>query len=122
MNDNGDFTDDEPMKPYKDGYQIGYFGTDDPATAVAERQPFVVEIRKDVPIDPLGGDRVGKKADFVNIGLISSCARHPRRRYHRRQRPVRRQDERRRPGREDRLVPRLHPGPAAAPTSRSPRA
>ncbi|MGY1496840.1 S8 family serine peptidase [Streptomyces sp. QTS52] len=71
VNDNGDFTDDEPMKPYKDGYQIGYFGTDDPATEVAERQPFVVEIRKDVPMDPYGGDWVGKKSDFVNIGVIS---------------------------------------------------
>lgn len=72
LNNNKDFTDDTAMKPYKDGYQIGYFGTDDPATDVAERQPFVVEIRKDVPTDPKGGDWVGKKADFVNIGLISS--------------------------------------------------
>ncbi|MFF7387269.1 S8 family serine peptidase [Streptomyces scabiei] len=72
VNQNFDFTDDKPMKPYKDGYQIGYFGTDNPATDVAERQPFVVEYRKDVPMDPFGGDWVGKKADFVNIGLISS--------------------------------------------------
>ncbi|WP_338898288.1 S8 family serine peptidase [Streptomyces sp. TG1A-60] len=72
VNQNFDFTDDKPMKPYKDGYQIGYFGTDDPATEVAERQPFVVEYRKDVPMDPLGGDWVGKKSDFVNIGIISS--------------------------------------------------
>ncbi|MFJ3924011.1 S8 family serine peptidase [Streptomyces sp. NPDC090022] len=69
---NGDFTDNEPMKPYKDGFQIGYFGTDDPATEVAERIPFVIEIRKDVPMDPFGGDWVGKKADFVNVGIIES--------------------------------------------------
>ncbi|MFE2170596.1 S8 family serine peptidase [Streptomyces sp. NPDC059447] len=68
----GDFTNNEPMKPYKDGYQIGYFGTDNPATDVAERIPFVIQIRKDVPMDPLGGDWVGKKADFVNIGIIES--------------------------------------------------
>ncbi|MGW7440503.1 S8 family serine peptidase [Streptomyces sp. NPDC054849] len=68
----GDFTNNEPMKPYKDGYQIGYFGTDNPATEVAERIPFVIEIRKDVPMDPLGGDWVGKKADFVNVGIIES--------------------------------------------------
>ncbi|MFJ5551763.1 S8 family serine peptidase [Streptomyces sp. NPDC093225] len=68
----GDFTNNEPMKPYKDGYQVGYFGTDNPATDVAERIPFVVEIRKDVPMDPLGGTWVGKKADFVNIGIIES--------------------------------------------------
>ncbi|MGW3359180.1 S8 family serine peptidase [Streptomyces bungoensis] len=67
-----DFTDDTPMKPYKDGHQIGYFGTDDPKTDVVERQPFVVQIRKDVPTDPYGGDWVGKKADFVNIGVIES--------------------------------------------------
>ncbi|MFE5028139.1 S8 family serine peptidase [Streptomyces sp. NPDC056656] len=72
LNNNADFTDDTPMKPYKDGYQIGYFGKDNPATDVVERIPFVVEIRKDVPMDPYGGDWVGKKADFVNIGVIES--------------------------------------------------
>ncbi|WP_037888890.1 S8 family serine peptidase [Streptomyces viridochromogenes] len=73
LNNNNDFGDDTPMKPYKDGFQIGYFGTDDPATDVAERQPFVVEIRKDVPMDPFGGDWVGQKRDFVNIGVIESA-------------------------------------------------
>ncbi|ANP55083.1 hypothetical protein J2Z21_003437 [Streptomyces griseochromogenes] len=72
LDNDHDFTDDTPMKPYKDGYQIGYFGTDDPKTDVAERVPFVVQIRKDVPMDPYGGDWVGKKADFVNIGVIES--------------------------------------------------
>ncbi|MFF4750031.1 S8 family serine peptidase [Streptomyces sp. NPDC002514] len=72
LNNNNDFSDDTPLKPYKDGYQIGYFGTDDPKTDVVERQPFVVQIRKDVPMDPYGGSWVGKKADFVNIGVIES--------------------------------------------------
>ncbi|MFI0501619.1 S8 family serine peptidase [Streptomyces albogriseolus] len=72
LNNNQDFSDDTPMKPYKDGFQVGWFGTDDPKTDVAERQPFVVEIRKDVPMDPYGGDWIGKKADFVNIGVIES--------------------------------------------------
>ncbi|MFI6205110.1 S8 family serine peptidase [Streptomyces sp. NPDC051041] len=72
LNNNFDFGDDTPMKPYKDGFQIGYFGTDDPATDVAERQPFVVQIREDVPMDPYGGDWVGRTADFVNIGVIES--------------------------------------------------
>ncbi|WP_234535927.1 S8 family serine peptidase [Streptomyces shenzhenensis] len=67
LNDNLDFTDDVPMKPYKDGYQIGYFGTDNPATDVVERIPFVVEIRKDVVYNASGA-----KADFVNIGVIES--------------------------------------------------
>ncbi|MGW5254059.1 S8 family serine peptidase [Streptomyces sp. NPDC004012] len=72
LNNNHDFSDDTPMKPYKDGYQVGYFGTDDPKTDVVERVPFVVQIRKDVPMDPFGGSWVGKKADFVNIGVIES--------------------------------------------------
>ncbi len=67
LDDDLDFTDEQPMKPYKDGYQIGYFGTDDPATDVAERIPFVVEIRKDVVYNAAGA-----KADYVNIGMISS--------------------------------------------------
>ncbi|MGW0137818.1 S8 family serine peptidase [Streptomyces calvus] len=70
LNNNQDFADDTPMKPYKDGFQVGYFGTDDPTTDIAERQPFVVEVRKDVPMDPYGGDWIGKTADFVNIGVI----------------------------------------------------
>ncbi|MER5217456.1 S8 family serine peptidase [Streptomyces sp. NPDC002838] len=67
LDDDLDFGDEEPMKPYKDGYQIGYFGTDNPATEVAERIPFVVEIRKDVVYNSAGA-----KADYVNIGMISS--------------------------------------------------
>ncbi|KAA6221876.1 serine protease [Streptomyces albofaciens JCM 4342] len=72
LNDNGDFTDDKPMKPYKDGFDIGWFGADKPDTPIAERIPFTVEIRKDVPMDPYGGDWAGKKADFVNIGVVES--------------------------------------------------
>jgi hypothetical protein len=67
LNNNYDFGDDTPMKPYKDGFQVGWFGTDNPATDVAERQPFVVEIRKDVVYNSAGA-----KADFVNIGVIES--------------------------------------------------
>ncbi|KOG15151.1 MULTISPECIES: S8 family serine peptidase [Streptomyces] len=72
VDQNNDFTDNEPMKPYKDGFQVGSFGTDNPATDVVEKTPFVVEIRKDVPMDPLGGSWVGQKRDFVNIGLVES--------------------------------------------------
>lgn len=67
LNNNNDFSDDTPMKPYKDGYQVGYFGTDDPSTDVVERQPFVVEIRKDVVFNA-----AGDKSDYVNIGVIES--------------------------------------------------
>ncbi|MGW7790652.1 S8 family serine peptidase, partial [Streptomyces tricolor] len=66
-NDNLDFTDDAAMKPYKDAFQVGYFGTDDPSTDVAERVPFVVETRKDVVYNASGA-----KADYVSIGVIES--------------------------------------------------
>ncbi|MFI6287707.1 S8 family serine peptidase [Streptomyces sp. NPDC051018] len=65
LDDNADFTDDTAMKPYKDGFQIGWFGTDDPATPVAERIPFVIEIRKDVVYND-----AGDTADYASIGLI----------------------------------------------------
>ncbi|MFI7503397.1 S8 family serine peptidase [Streptomyces sp. NPDC049687] len=67
LDSDGDFTDNEALKPYKDGFQIGYFGTDDPATEVAERIPFVVEIRKDVVYNGAGA-----KADYVSIGVVES--------------------------------------------------
>ncbi|MFI6641695.1 S8 family serine peptidase [Streptomyces sp. NPDC050504] len=65
LNNDADFTNDAALKPYKDGFQIGYFGQDDPATDVVERIPFVVEIRKDVPYNASGA-----KADYVSIGVI----------------------------------------------------
>ncbi len=66
-----DFTNDEAMTPYGESHDIGYFGSDDESTEIAEAIPFVVEIREDVPMDPYGGDWVGKTADFVNIGIVS---------------------------------------------------
>ncbi|MCL7377384.1 S8 family serine peptidase [Streptomyces sp. 35G-GA-8] len=68
LDNDGDFTNDTVMKPYKDGFQIGYFGTDNPATPVVERIPFVVEIRKDVVYNAAGA-----KSDFVNIGVIEGA-------------------------------------------------
>lgn len=65
LNNDADFTNDAAMKPYKDGNQVGYFGTDNPATDVVERIPFVVETRKNVVYNAAGA-----KADFVNIGVI----------------------------------------------------
>ncbi|MEU0832776.1 S8 family serine peptidase [Streptomyces sp. NPDC005969] len=67
LNNDADFTNDAVMKPYKDGHQVGYFGTDDPATEVVERIPFVVETRKNVVYNA-----AGDKADYVNIGVIES--------------------------------------------------
>ena len=82
LNNDRDFTDDAAMKPYKDGYQVGHFGTDNPATAVVERIPFVVEIRKDVDLTPAGaGRRDGRLRQHRHH---RGRARHARRRHHRR--------------------------------------
>ncbi|WP_433688195.1 S8 family serine peptidase [Micromonospora carbonacea] len=68
-NGNRDFTDDPVMRPYKENFQVGHFGTDDPATAVREQIPFVVEYREDVDTTPAGGPGL---VDYVNIGIVES--------------------------------------------------
>ncbi|GAA4601931.1 hypothetical protein BJY16_004071 [Actinoplanes octamycinicus] len=67
VNQNFDFTDDAVMRPYKEKFDVNWFGTDNPATPVAERMPFVVEYREDVDLTPAG--LPGQVADFVNIGI-----------------------------------------------------
>ena len=56
-NQNNSFADQSAMTDYKVNYDVQYFGTDNPATAVAERMPFVVQTN--------GKDK------FVNIGIVS---------------------------------------------------
>ncbi|AGZ46467.1 putative subtilase-family protease [Actinoplanes friuliensis DSM 7358] len=65
VNQNNDFTDDAVMRPYKEKFDVGHFGTDNPATPVVERMPFVVEYREDVDAKALNLGIV----DFVNIGI-----------------------------------------------------
>jgi hypothetical protein len=57
------------MRPYKEHFDIGHFGTDNPATEVRDQMPFVVEFREDVSLAPAGLPGV---ADFVNIGIIEA--------------------------------------------------
>ncbi|WP_381798477.1 S8 family serine peptidase [Streptomyces niveus] len=64
LNNDGKFGNDTIMKPYKNGFQVGYFGEDDPKTEIVERIPFVVEVREDVV------NNSGVKSDYVNIGVI----------------------------------------------------
>ena len=66
-NQNNDFTDDAVMRPYKEKYDVGHFGTDNPATPERDQVPFVVEYREDVDLTPAG--LPGQTADFVNIGI-----------------------------------------------------
>jgi subtilisin family serine protease len=67
VNQNHDFTDDAVMRPYRERFDVGHFGTDDPATAVREQIPFTVEYREDVDTTPVGGPGL---VDYVNIGII----------------------------------------------------
>ncbi|MEV0805087.1 S8 family serine peptidase [Micromonospora sp. NPDC050200] len=69
VNQNKDFTDDELMRPYKEKFQVGHFGTDNPATAVRDQMPFVVEFRRNVDTSPIG---IPGTWDYVNIGIIES--------------------------------------------------
>ena len=64
------FSADEMMRPYKERFDVGHFGTDNPATAIAESMPFVVEYREDVDLTPAG---INGKADFVSIGVVESA-------------------------------------------------
>ena len=59
------------MRPYKENFDIGHFGVDNPATAIAESMPFVVEYREDVDLAPAG--LPGQKADFVSIGVVEAA-------------------------------------------------
>jgi subtilisin family serine protease len=70
-NQNRSFTDDAVMRPYREKFDVGHFGTDNPATPVAERIPFVVEYREDVDLTPAG--LAGQVADFVSIGITESA-------------------------------------------------
>ncbi|MER6910829.1 S8 family serine peptidase [Streptomyces sp. NPDC000594] len=65
LNNDANFRNDKVMKPFRNGHQLGYFGKDDPSTPVAERIPFVIEVREDVV-----HNAAGAKADFVNLGII----------------------------------------------------
>jgi subtilisin family serine protease len=64
------FSAAEKMRPYRDGGQVGHFGTDNPSTAIVESSPFVVEYREDVSLEPYGLDGT---ADFVNIGIVEDA-------------------------------------------------
>lgn len=58
-NQNGSFADQSAMTDYKVRNDVGTFGTDDPATAIAESMPFVVQI--------------DGKNKYVNIGIVSGA-------------------------------------------------
>ncbi|WP_428961894.1 S8 family serine peptidase [Micromonospora fluostatini] len=63
------FAETEKIRPYKEQFQVGHFGTDNPGTPVREQTPFVVEYRKNVDTTPAGGPGL---VDYVSIGIVSS--------------------------------------------------
>lgn len=62
-----DFTDNPVMRPYREKFDVGHFGTDRPATPVRDQVPFVVEYREDVDTAPAGKPK--DLVDFVSIGI-----------------------------------------------------
>jgi subtilisin family serine protease len=61
-----DFTDEAPMIDFKVNRDVGHFGTDDPATAVVERVPFVVVT------DRSGYDPNSDAGSVVNLGIAGA--------------------------------------------------
>lgn len=64
LDGDGDFTDQTAMIDYKVKKDVGFFGTDNPATPIAERMAFVVQTNKSVYDN--GGTA------FVNIGIAGA--------------------------------------------------
>ena len=59
LDQDNSFADQTAMREYKVNRDVGYFGTDNPATPVAERMPFVVQTEGN--------------SKYVNIGIISGA-------------------------------------------------
>ncbi len=70
---NRTFATGEKLRPFKEAGAIGHFGTDNPATAVVERMPFVVEYREDVDLSPYGDPSLPATVDYVNIGIVEDA-------------------------------------------------
>jgi subtilisin family serine protease len=67
------FTAAEMMRPYKERFDIGHFGTDNPSTPVVESMPFTVEYREDVDLSPYQDPSLPPTTDFVNIGIVEDA-------------------------------------------------
>ena len=92
-NQNNSFADQTAMRDYKVNRDVGYFGTDNPATAVAERMPFVVQTEGNIK--------------YVNIGIVSGAHGSHVAGIAAGNALFGGADERRSAGREDRLVARM---------------
>ena len=99
-NANLDFTDDLAMQPYGSSFQIGHFGTDNPATDVAEQVPFTVELEGQ-RAGPTGGPTTSSASTSPRPSTAPTSPASPP------PRPLRRGDERRGSGRQAGRRPRL---------------
>lgn len=72
VDQDGDMVEEERMQPFDVAGQVGHLGVDNPDTDVVESQTFTVDYRRDVDLTPLGGTWVGRKADYVNLGLVTA--------------------------------------------------
>jgi subtilisin family serine protease len=66
-NQNMSFADEQAMTDYKVKYDVGTFGTDNPATALRESMPFVVQTGQPYSQNPQAFN------DWVNIGIVSGA-------------------------------------------------
>jgi len=68
--DDKDFTDETPMRPFRERFDQGVLGVDRSGTDVVEAMPFTVDVRKDQSLAPLDS---AASYDFVDIGLMSGA-------------------------------------------------
>jgi hypothetical protein len=71
--DDKNFKNNHPMRPYNEKFQVGTFGKDKKNTAVVDSMAFTVDYREDQDIVTVFGPDTGlpDKIDFVDIGIVS---------------------------------------------------
>ncbi|WP_432947757.1 S8 family serine peptidase [Kribbella sp. CA-253562] len=60
--------DEGVLRPYRERYDIGHFGVDNPDTPIKERMPFTVQYREDEDATPIG---LPAATDFVAINVAA---------------------------------------------------
>jgi subtilisin family serine protease len=68
--DDKSFTDETRMRPYREQFQVGELGHDNPGTGLRESMPFTVDFREDQDLSVLG---IPQTVDFVDIGIASGA-------------------------------------------------
>jgi subtilisin family serine protease len=73
--DDKSFTDETKMRPYREQFQVGELGRDNPSTGLRESMPFTVDFREDQDVLGTFGPGTGlpDKVDFVDIGIAAGA-------------------------------------------------